>query len=67
MSKRKVPAKVQTVALTSRSRDWEEESIKNIVLNNYILSKRESQTISNGHVDLRWKTKRWGIKIRDDA
>jgi hypothetical protein len=39
MSRRKVPAKVQTDALTSRSRDWEEELIKNIVLNNHILSK----------------------------
>lgn len=67
MSQRKVPAKVQIDALTSRSRDWEEELIKNIVLNNYILSKRESQTISNGHVDLRWKTKGWGGKIKDDA
>jgi hypothetical protein len=58
MSQRKVSAKVQTDATTSRRGDWEEELIKNIVLNNYILSKRESQTISNGHVDLRRKNKR---------
>jgi flagellar motor switch protein FliG len=50
MSRRKVFIKVQTTALALKMREQKEES-KNIVLNNCTLSKRESQTISNGYVD----------------
>jgi hypothetical protein len=55
MPQRKVSAKVQINALTPRRGNWEEKSTKDIVLNNHILSKRESQVISNGHDDLRGK------------